>query len=345
MDRRRILAYAAAAGFGSMLGPRAARSQTTVHRFADMHTHLGFRQEASIREAMARGPMLLVAEKITPDGPLLHRVRGRLGLAREAKPGELRRNFESGLKRRLARLRAERLGIVASGQDLEQTLATGTPAVVLAAEGADFLEGELGYLDVIRAQGLVHLQLVHYYVPSLIGDISTEPATHGGLTAFGKSLVKACNRLGILVDVAHCTTEGIEQALTESSRPIIYSHGQMSENAPHASQSGVAARSIYAPLARRIADRGGVVGLWPLWSEFAHLDLYADQIVAMTKRLGADHVGVGTDMFGLPRSVIPSYAEYAQLPDVLAKRGLKPAEIEALLGGNYIRVLRQAISV
>jgi membrane dipeptidase len=107
----------------------------------------------------------------------------------------------------------------------------------------------------------------------------------------------------------------------------------------------VAARSIYAPLARRIADRGGVVGLWPLWSEFAHLDLYADQIVAMTKRLGADHVGVGTDMFGLPRSVIPSYAEYAQLPDVLAKRGLKPAEIEALLGGNYIRVLRQAISV
>ncbi len=54
---------------------------------------------------------------------------------------------------------------------------------------------------------------------------------------------------------------------------------------------------------------------------------------------------VGTDMNGLGRSTLPSYAEFAELPGYLAKRGLNETGIEAVLGGNYIRVLRQAMSV
>jgi len=342
IDRRRFIAALAGAGFIAAGTP--ARAQSGVKRYADMHTHLGFRNESSLREAMGRGGMLLVAEKITPDGPLLQRVRGRLSASRAAKPGELRNNFERALARRMAMLRKDDLPIVDSAQALARAIDANSPAVVLAAEGADFLEGELGYLDQVRTKGLVHLQLVHYYVPSAIADISTEPETHGGLTAFGKDLVRACNRLGILVDVAHCTSAGIEQALATSSKPIVYSHGQVSPNAPHPAQNPVAARAIHAPLARRIADGGGVVGLWPLWSEFSHLDLYADQLIVMTKQLGIEHVGVGTDMHGLPRSVIPTYAEYAQLADVLARRGLAAAAVDAVLGGNYIRVLREAMS-
>jgi len=345
MNRRRFLAAMSSASLVSMFAPTALHAQTAPRRHADMHTHLGFRQELSVRDAMAHGAMLIVAEKITPDGPLLQRLRGRLTAGRQAKPGELRRNFERALARRMDRLTSDGLALVTSVQELDRTLATNTPAVALAAEGADFLEGDPDYLARARALGLVHLQLVHYYVPSAVGDISTEPATHGGLTAFGKDLVRACNRLGILVDVAHCTSEGIAHALEISTKPIVYSHGQVSTNAPHPSQNVVAARSIHAPLAQRITDKGGVIGLWPLWSEFAHLDLYADELISMVKRFGAEHVGIGTDMYGLPRSVIPSYREFAELPDALAKRGLKSAEIDALLGDNYIRVLRQALSV
>jgi membrane dipeptidase len=342
MDRRSFIASIASVGL--LAAGVSARGQSQARRLADMHTHLGFRQELSPRAAMARGGMLLVAEHITPDGPLLQRVRGRLSASRAAKSGELRRNFERALARRMAKLGAEDLGIVDSAQALSRAIDTNTPAVVLAAEGADFLEGELGYLDRARAQGLVHLQLVHYYAPSAIGDVSTEAETHGGLTAFGKDLVRACNRLGMLVDVAHCTSAGIEHALEISRKPIVYSHGQVSPNAPHPSQNAVSARAIHAPLAQRIADGGGVVGLWPLWSEFPHLDLYADRLVAMTRQLGVEHVGVGTDMFGLPRSVIPTYAEFAQLADILTRRGLNTAEVDAVLGGNYIRVLREALS-
>ena len=50
------------------------------------------------------------------------------------------------------------------------------------------------------------------------------------------------------------------------------------------------------------------------------------------------------DMHGLTRTIMPGYAEFASLEDGLAKRGLKPAEIEGILGGNYIRVLRAAMT-
>lgn len=343
MDRRRFIASLASTGLIGVGLP--ARGQTKFHPRADMHTHLGFRADASPREAMARGAMLLVAEKITPDGPLLQRIAGRFTASRTARPGEIRRNFERALARRMQRLETDRLGIVDTAQALARSTKTGEPAVVIAAEGADFLEGDIGHLDEVRARGLVHLQLVHYYMPSLVGDVSTEPAIHQGLTAFGRSLVSACNRLGILVDVAHCTSAGIEHALDVSTKPIIYSHGRVSENEPHPSQNVVHARAIHAPLARRIADRGGIIGVWPLWSEFAHLDLYADELVAMVKRFGAQHVGVGTDMHGLPRSVIPTYAEFARLADILAARGLTADEVDAVLGGNYVRVLGEALAV
>ena len=308
-----------------------------------MHTHLGFRPTRSLRDAMARGGMLVVADKIVADGPLLQRIRGRHTAVREAQPGELRRNFEAALERRMKSLTADSLPHIDSVTALERALKLHSPAVVLGSEGADFLEGDAGYLEAVRARGLVHLQLVHYYTPSAVGDISTEPATHGGLSGFGKDVVRACNRLGMLVDVAHCTSEGIVQVLDISSRPIVYSHGHVSTAAPHPGQNVVAARAIHAPIAQRIAALGGVVGLWPLASQFFELSRFAEELVAMTKRLGPAHVGIGTDMFGLPSSVIPSYGEFALLPALLEQRGVNAADIEAVLGGNYLRVLRQAL--
>ena len=345
MQRRRLLGCLAQLAIGTLLLPSGLRAQPAPIRFADMHTHLGFRNALSMREAMAQGRMLIVAEKIAADGPLLQRIRGRLSASREARPGELRRNFDRAFARRLAQLERDSLPPIGSVQDLDRALETMSPAVAIGSEGADFLEGDAGYLETMRGRGLVHLQLVHYYTPSLVGDLSTEPASHDGLTAFGKEVVRACNRLGILVDVAHCTSAGIEHALEVSTRPIVYSHGHVSTAAPHPSHNVVAARAIHAPLAQRIADKGGVVGLWPLASQFGELARFADELVAMAKRFGPSHVGIGTDMFGLPGSVIPSYGEFALLPGLLEQRGVGATDIAALLGGNYIRVLRQALQV
>ena len=344
MNRRAFLSASGAFAAGSLLGPLAASAQQRAARFADMHAHLGIRQGVSFRDAMAKGGMLIVAEKVIPDMPIVRLVGKRLASIREAYPGELRRNFETGIERRRRRIRDEDLVEIASIESLDRVVTQRTPAVVLAAEGADFLEGDLAYLDRARALGLVHLQLVHYYARSGIGDLATEEPRYGGLSDFGKDVVRACNRLGILVDVAHCGAAAMEQALDTSSKPVIYSHGHVSPAMPRPSQAGSLARAIHAPIARRMAAKGGVVGLWPNGLVFANIDLYADELVRMVDSLGSHHVGIGSDLNGIARTIMPGYGQFAALEDELARRKLKDEEILWVLGGNYVRVLRQALA-
>ena len=99
------------------------------------------------------------------------------------------------------------------------------------------------------------------------------------------------------------------------------------------------------PLARKIAQKGGVVGLWANGSSYSSLDSYADAILKLAETLGVAHAGVGTDMDGMPSSVVPTYGEFAELAELMAKRGVSTTDLENLLGGNYIRVLRQALAV
>ena len=343
MKRRDFLRASAALAAGAIGASHRARAQTRPARFCDMHAHLGFRQSSSYRAAMADGNMLLVAEKVTPDSPIVRLVGNRLASIREAAPGELRKNFEDGLKRRRQKIRDEGMIEVTSVDGLARVLADQTPAIAISAEGADFLEGDVAYLEQARAQGLVHLQIVHYYTQSLIGDLSTQEPRHGGLSAFGKDLVRACNRLGILVDVAHCSAAAMEHALEISTRPIVYSHGHIGANLPRPSQPGALARAIHAPIAKRLAEKGGVVGLWPNGLIFGNLELYADELMRMVAALGVAHVGIGSDLNGITRTVMPGYAQFAALEDLLARRGLASEQIRAVLGGNYVRVLSESL--
>jgi membrane dipeptidase len=86
------------------------------------------------------------------------------------------------------------------------------------------------------------------------------------------------------------------------------------------------------------------VGLWPLGSQFRTLDAYADALLELAEALGPAHVGIGSDMFGLPSSVIPDYEAYPALEEILAKRRVGAEDSANLLGRNYLRVLRQALA-
>jgi membrane dipeptidase len=166
------------------------------------------------------------------------------------------------------------------------------------------------------------------------------------LTAFGKEVVAACNRLGILVDVAHATSDGIAQALEISTKPMIYSHGHITSTAPYWTHGGVRARAIHAPLAKRIAQKGGVIGIWPLGSQYTSLDAYVRALLDTAEAIGAAHVGIGSDMFGLGGvTVIPGYEQFPQIEDMLVKRGLKTDEVRNIMGANYLRVLESALQV
>jgi len=270
-------------------------------------------------------------------------MAGGTGAFRAPAPGELGGLFDKFVPQMRERHRRDGLVEVLSAADLERVLKNPAPAVVLAAEGGDFLEGDFKRLERARAMGLVHLQLVHYRV-SEVGDICTERPVHNGLSAFGKEVVAGCNRLGILVDVAHATPDGMAQVIELSSKPVIYSHGHLADYAPYYTMDLVRARGIGLPQAKAIAAKGGVVGFWALGSQYRSLGAMADALAGAAAKLGAAHVGIGSDMAGMPSTAIPTYVEFAELDGLLEKRGMQAGERDGVLGGNYLRVLRQALA-
>lgn len=343
MDRRRFLA---AAGSLALL-PRSPRAQGRALRYADMHSHYGmFGKDGptqNIRAGMEQGGLLLIARKFVADGPVIRLMAGGYGVHRAAAPGELAANFDKYVPLMRARHRREGLAEVLTAADLERVLRERTPAIVLASEGADHLQGDLKRLEAARALGVVHLQIVHYRV-SEVGDICTERPVHGGLTAFGKSVVAQCNRLGILVDVAHCTSSGIDQTLEISAKPIISSHGFVASYEPSFTMDGARARGLHLPVAKKIAAKGGVVGFWALGQQFRALRSMAEAVADAAEKLGPAHVGIGSDIAGMPTTVMPTYAAFAELAALLEQRGLKGEDLDNVLGKNYVRVLRQALA-
>jgi membrane dipeptidase len=205
--------------------------------------------------------------------------------------------------------------------------------MILAAEGGDFLEGRIERVDEARTQhGLRHLQLVHYR-PNELGDIQTEDRVRGGLTDFGVEVVCACNRLGIVVDVAHATYEVVKRAAAATSRPLILSHTSL--NPAPAARS----RTISADHARLVAQTGGVIGVWPPAAIFPTIDAMAVGMAQLVDAIGIDHVGLGSDMRGLiGPSVLPSYRALPLLAQALLARGFTPVDAAKVLGGNYARV-------
>ena len=94
------------------------------------------------------------------------------------------------------------------------------PALVLAIEGCDFLDGDLDRLNAMEARGVRSIQLTHYLVNET-GDIQTAPPVHGGLTQFGADVVRRMNQIGVIVDVAHCSEDTVRGVVAATSKPIL----------------------------------------------------------------------------------------------------------------------------
>jgi len=354
VSRRSVLAagplMCVAAGAGAD-EPAAASQRTAEARRAieavstvDMHSHAGgIASPARIMRVgqpfgpvaapMRQGGMAAICLAVVSDGPT-HRVMadGRIHPYRDPQPGELHAYAELAFGRVLDMAQRQGLAIIADGSGLRAARA-GTASVVIAAEGADFLEGRIERVDEAFSRWtLRHLQLTHYRVNEL-GDIQTEPPVHGGLTDFGAEVVRRCNRLGLVVDVAHGTYALVERAASVTGKPLILSHTSLRANPPPGS------RRISPDHARVIAATGGVIGVWPPAGEFATLTALAIGMARMVDVVGVDHVGLGSDMRGLiGPSIFPDYDRLPGLAEALLGVGFTSSDVGKLLGGNYARV-------
>jgi membrane dipeptidase len=311
----------------------------------DLHSHAGRvilgrngpRPTLPLAGPMRQGGMRLIALAMVADTPTTmvtpdHRIEAY----RAPLPGELHTHAQAAFAR-LAGLVAEQgLAVVTDQAGLRAARRGGAgPAVIVASEGADWLEGQEGRLEeAFEAHRLRHLQLVHYRVNEL-GDIQTAAPVHDGLTEFGAAVVRRCNRLGVVVDVAHGTYWLTRRAAEVTTRPLVLSHTGLS------GRPALRSRWITPEHARLVAATGGVIGVWPLTGpEAPTLGAYAASIARMVDAVGIEHVGIGSDMLGLLGT--PAYGDYRETPALAAAllaQGFAPAEAALLLGGNYARVL------
>ena len=349
IDRRRLLAAGAALAAPGIMSARAAEAIDAANALVtgrltiDMHSHGGgfIREDTTadpVVDAMRAGGLAVACLAIVADSPT-HKIfpDRTIHPVREPDPGELYAWSKASFARVLRLAQGQGARLVGSAADLRAAPASG-PAVVVAAEGADFLEGRIDRVEEARRQfGLRHLQLVHYR-PNELGDIQTENPVHNGLTDFGVEVVRTCNRLGIVVDVAHATYEVVKRAAAVTTRPLILSHTSLS------AMPGTHSRLISPDHARIVAQTGGVVGVWPPASIYPTIDAMAAGMAHLAEIVGVDHVGLGSDMRGLTgASVLPSYRAFPLLAQALLARGLSPEDAGKILGGNYARVFAATV--
>lgn len=346
LNRRAALAGIAATLVHSRLAGAGGHSAIPL---GDMHAHLFFLgpKPASLHPLarnMAGGGATLVAWSLVGDMPWIRSSSGRLHQVGAPKS----RAASAWLDRELARVKAhlseQRLKIARSAADVERAL-KGEPHVVLAVEGASFLDDGIAGLRRAYDAGIRHVQLVHY-VQNAIGDFQTEAPRHQGLTTFGREVVRECNRLGILVDLAHCTSAAVRQALAITRTPMVWSHSSITDaGTPSWQMVPWRARQLGLDDARAIAARGGVVGLWTLRTDVgATVQSFGDRVIEMAGWLGDDHVAFGTDMNAVANPAISDYAGLRRALDHIAGRGFDEMRLAKIAIGNYARVLSAAMN-
>lgn len=223
---------------------------------------------------------------------------------------------------------------VLRARDVEQARRRGRPGVMLAIEGGDFLEGRLERLHEVSARGVRAIQLIHHDTNPL-GDAVGSTRSYGGLSAFGRAVIREMNRARILVDLAGASLEATKNAAAGVTAPFVISHSAVGV-------TGVP-RAITPEHARIVRDVRGVLGVFPVSPDGGGVARYADHIMRAVDVLGIDHVGVGTDMDGVPRelAIFDDYAAWPFLRETLYRSGLGSDEVDKILGGNALRVFRE----
>ena len=321
--------------------PSATAAQVLKdHISVDVHSHGGptgiiarTPPGDDLAKGMRAGGLATVCLADVPDGPLLGRnAAGVLAAVRQAAPGQLYRYHldRLGWIDELVARRGVRRALTAA--DLVAAHAAGEPAIVADVEGLDFLEGHLERLEESHARGVRHVQLVHY-TPNDIGDFQTGAVTHHGLTPFGAEVIRACHRLGLLVDVAHGTEDLVKHALQVATKPLLLSHTAL-QGSKAMGATPLAGRQISRDHARALADAGGSIGIWHF---FPSLEAYVDGLREMVDVVGVHHVSIGTDQQTVPGS-LQDYAAFTALVEAMLRAGFKPDEAGKVIGGNYVRI-------
>jgi membrane dipeptidase len=231
--------------------------------------------------------------------------------------------------------------------EIEDCMQHGVLAIVLHFEGAEAIQSDLSDLEAYYQQGLRSLGIVwsrpNAFATGVPFCYPASPDTGPGLTPAGRELVRECNRLGILLDLAHINEKGFWNVAELSNAPLVASH-----TAAHAICPST--RNLTDAQLDAIGKSGGLVGVifepMNVRGDGKYADVPVDQIAAhvdyIVNRIGIDHVGFGSDYDGanVPEEM-GSAAGLQTLIQALRARGYDRESLEKVAYRNWLRVLSQ----
>jgi membrane dipeptidase len=264
--------------------------------------------------------------------------------ARKSVAGEL------AILLRIIRRSQGAVAICKTTAEINAAIQRGTLAVVLHLEGAEAIDGDLNFLEVLYAAGLRSLGPVwsrnNIFGHGVPFQFPAGPDLGDGLTTAGEKLVAACNKMKILVDLSHITEKGFWDVARLSKAPLVATHSNA--HALCASPRNLTDRQLAA-----IRDSGGMVGLnfatcflRPDGSMIAdtEVELMVRQLDYLIDKLGEDHVGLGSDFDGATvPAKIGSAAGLPVLIGALRESGYSEPLLKKLGTSNWLNVLERTI--
>ena len=260
---------------------------------------------------------------------------------------------------------------------------SGAVASLLGVEGGHAMENSLEALRQYYALGARYMTLTHNVTLDW-ADAALDSAKHGGLTPFGREVVREMNRLGMLVDLSHVSPGTMSDALDVAEAPVIFSHSAARalvdhprnvpdsilarlrrnggvvmvpfvtvfvSNAVKASEDSLQTM-ISASIRRHGSDTAAVRTEIAAWKGAhprpkATIADVADHVEHVRKIAGIDHVGIGGDFDGISENVVglEDVSTYPNLFAELVHRGWSDADLAKLANGNALRVLASAEQV
>ncbi|MBY0492107.1 MAG: dipeptidase [Gemmatimonadaceae bacterium] len=204
---------------------------------------------------------------------------------------------------------------------------------LLAIEGLHALDGTLENVDVLYASGFRMMGLVHFFDNEVAA--SAHGVTHGGLTPLGRQVVQRMEQQGILVDLAHSSTQVIQEVLAMATRPVVVSHTGVAATCP-------GPRNLTDDQLRAIAANGGLIGIG-YWDGAICEPTLANIVKAIRHAVaiaGVDHVALGSDFDGATRTPFDTRGVGA-ITDALLTAGLTQDDVAKIMGDNTRRFLLQ----
>jgi len=206
---------------------------------------------------------------------------------------------------------------------------------MLTIEGLHDLEGKAENLDKLYAAGYRMASLTHFFDNQLAGSMHGE--VKGGLTPFGRQIVRAMEAKGMIVDIAHCSHKCVADVLAMARRPVVSSHGGVQATCK-------VNRNLTDDEIRGVARTGGVIGIG-YW-DAAVCDLSPRSIARAIRHVrdlvGVQYVALGSDFDGSTTTRFDA-SQLVQVTQALLDEGFTPDEIRAVMGGNALRVLRAGL--